>query len=66
MNKGLTTKQGQTRTHKYMPMLLEMIENGETDPSFVITHRLALIQAPDAYKMFRDNDDACIKVVLTP
>jgi threonine dehydrogenase-like Zn-dependent dehydrogenase len=66
MNKGLTIKQGQTHTHKYMPMLLEKIENGEIDPSFVITHKMALEDAPQGYEMFRNKEDECIKVVLKP
>jgi len=64
--KGLTFKMGQTHMMKYMQPLLERIERGEIDPSFVITHRLPLDSAPDAYKMFRDHKDACIKVVLKP
>lgn len=66
MNKGLTIKQGQTHTHKYMPMLLEKIVAGEIDPSFVITHEVALEDAPQAYDMFKDKKDGCIKVVLKP
>lgn len=66
MNKGLTIKQGQTYTHKYMPMLLEKIQNGEIDPSFVITHKMSLDDAPKAYEMFQKHDDGCIKVVLKP
>ncbi len=66
MNKGLTMKMGQTHTHRYMQPLLDRIEAGEIDPSFVITHRLPLDQAADAYKMFRDEEDCCIKVVLKP
>jgi threonine dehydrogenase-like Zn-dependent dehydrogenase len=66
MNKGLTIKQGQTHTHKYMPLLLEKIQNGEIDPSFVVTHERPLDDAPEMYKMFKDRDDGCIKVVLHP
>lgn len=66
VNKGLTLKTGQTHTHRYMRPLLERIEQGEIDPSFVITHRLPLAQAPEAYKTFRDKEDNCIKVVMTP
>jgi threonine dehydrogenase-like Zn-dependent dehydrogenase len=66
MNKGLTIKQGQTFTHKYMPMLLEKIQNGEIDPSFVITHEMPLDDAAKAYEMFQKHDDGCIKVVLKP
>ncbi len=66
MNKGLTIKQGQTHTHKYMPMLLEKIEAGEIDPSFVITHRMPLDEAANAYDIFKNKKDKCIKVVLKP
>jgi threonine dehydrogenase-like Zn-dependent dehydrogenase len=66
MNKGLTLKTGQTHMHRYMKPLLAMIEDGKIDPSFVITHRLKLDQAPVGYKTFRDKEDGCIKVVLQP
>ncbi len=66
MNKGLTMKTGQTHMMRYMRPLLQKIEAGEIDPSFVITHRLPLDQAPQAYKTFRDKKDGCIKVVLKP
>ena len=52
--------------HKYMPLLLERIERGEIDPSFIITHRIGLEDAPAMYRTFRDKDDACIKVVMSP
>ena len=64
--KGLIFKMGQTHMHKYMQPLLQRVQNGEIDPSFVITHRLTLDEAPDAYKTFRDKQDQCIKVVLDP
>jgi len=64
--KGLIFKMGQTHMHKYMQPLLQRVQNGEIDPSFVITHRLTLDEAPDAYKTFRDKHDECIKVVLDP
>jgi threonine dehydrogenase-like Zn-dependent dehydrogenase len=64
--KGLTLKMGQTHVHRYLPMLLDRIVRGEIDPSFVITHRLPLAQAPAAYRTFRDKEDGCIKVVLKP
>jgi threonine dehydrogenase-like Zn-dependent dehydrogenase len=66
MNKGLTMKMGQTHVQKYLQPLLSKIEAGEIDPSFVITHRLKLQDAPKAYKTFRDKEDGCIKVVLSP
>jgi threonine dehydrogenase-like Zn-dependent dehydrogenase len=64
--KGLTLKMGQTHVMKYMKPLLERIERGDIDPSFVITHRLTLDDAPKAYRLFRDNKNECIKVVLKP
>src|SRR4030095_16545922 len=66
MYKGLTLKMGQTNMPKYMKPLLQKVEAGEIDPSFVITHRLKLDDAPAAYKTFRDTEDGCIKVVLKP
>jgi threonine dehydrogenase-like Zn-dependent dehydrogenase len=64
--KGLTLKMGQTHMHKYMPVLLERIERGEIDPSFIITHRVTLDEAPAMYRTFREKRDACIKVVIKP
>ncbi|HVF51677.1 MAG TPA: zinc-dependent alcohol dehydrogenase [Pyrinomonadaceae bacterium] len=65
-NKGLTLKMGQTHVQRYLRPLLERVERGEIDPSFVITHRLKLDDAADAYYTFRDKQDECIKVVLKP
>jgi threonine dehydrogenase-like Zn-dependent dehydrogenase len=62
--KGLTFKMGQTHTQKYMKPLLDRIVEGEIDPSFVITHRIRINDGPDAYKMFSDKKDECIKVVI--
>lgn len=64
--KGLTFKMGQTHVHRYLHPLLERIENGEIDPSFVITHRLSLDEAPHGYDIFKHKEDECIKVVLKP
>jgi threonine dehydrogenase-like Zn-dependent dehydrogenase len=66
VNKGLTMKSGQTHVHRYLKPLMEKIQSGEIDPSFLITHRLPLAEAPGAYKTFRDKTDGCIKVVLKP
>jgi threonine dehydrogenase-like Zn-dependent dehydrogenase len=66
MNKGLTLKMGQTHVHRYLKPLLQKVEAGEIDPSFVITHQLKLDEAPGAYETFRDKKDGCIKVVLKP
>ena len=64
--KGLTFRMGQTHVHRYLQPLLEHIQAGEIDPTFIITHRLKLDDAPEAYKTFKAHDDGCIKVVLTP
>jgi threonine dehydrogenase-like Zn-dependent dehydrogenase len=64
--KGLTLKMGQTNVHRYLPRLLDFIQKGKIDPSFVITHRLALDDAADGYNTFHDRKGECIKVVLKP
>ena len=66
MNRGLTLKTGQTHMQRYLQPLLERIQKGEIDPSFVITHRLRLEDAPQAFQTFRDKQDDCIKVVMRP
>ena len=66
MNRGLTFRMGQTPVQAYQKGLLERIEKGEIDPSFVITHRVKLEEGPEMYKTFRDKKDGCIKVVMTP
>jgi threonine dehydrogenase-like Zn-dependent dehydrogenase len=66
VNKALTLKSGQTHVHRYLRPLLKRIQNGEIDPSFVITHRLPLEEAPNAYEIFKHKKDNCIKVVLKP
>jgi threonine dehydrogenase-like Zn-dependent dehydrogenase len=65
-NKGLTFKMGQTHVHRYLQPLLDRIMAGDIDPSFVITHRLSLDEAPHGYKIFKEKEDNCIKVVLKP
>jgi threonine dehydrogenase-like Zn-dependent dehydrogenase len=66
MNKGLSMKTGQTHMMRFMQPLLERIEKGEIDPSFVISHRVPIDAAPDMYKLFRDKQEHCTKVVLDP
>ncbi len=66
VNKGLTLKSGQTHVHRYLRPLLERVQNGDIDPTFVITHRLPLEEAPHAYEIFKHKRDNCIKVVLKP
>jgi len=66
MNRGLTIKSGQCHVHRYMRPLLQRIEDGEIDPSFIITHRLSLDDAAHGYDIFKQKEDDCLKVVLTP
>jgi len=66
MNRAITIKTGQTHVQRYLKPLLARIENGEIDPSFVVTHRMKLNEAPQAYDMFLNKEDECIKVVLKP
>ena len=66
MNRSLTIKTGQAHVQRYMKPLLERVEKGEIDPSFVITHRLPLAEAARGYEMFGNKEDDCVKVVLTP
>lgn len=66
MNKGLTWKMGQTHVNRWTDDLLNRIQEGQIDPSFVITHTVSLEEGPAMYKTFRDKEDGCIKVVLKP
>jgi threonine dehydrogenase-like Zn-dependent dehydrogenase len=66
MQRSLTIKTGQAHVQRYMRPLLELIENGDIDPSFVITHRMPLEDAPYCYDIFNRKKDNCIKVVLKP
>jgi threonine dehydrogenase-like Zn-dependent dehydrogenase len=66
MNKGLTWKMGQTHVNRWTDDLLQRIQGGQIDPSFVITHTVPLEEGPGMYKTFRDKEDGCIKVVLKP
>jgi threonine dehydrogenase-like Zn-dependent dehydrogenase len=66
MNRSLTLKTGQCHVHRYMRPLLDRIQNGEIDPSMVITHQLSLTDTPNGYEMFKHKRDDCLKVVLKP
>ncbi len=65
-NKGLTFKMGQTHVHRYLQPLIERIQRGEIDPSFIITHHMSLDEAPHGYEIFKHKKDNCIKIVLKP
>ena len=66
MNKGLTWRMGQTHVNRWSDDLLRRIAEGQIDPSFVITHTVSLEEGPDMYKVFREKQDGCIKVVIKP
>jgi threonine dehydrogenase-like Zn-dependent dehydrogenase len=66
MNRSLTLRTGQCHVQRYMRPLLERIERGELNPTRIITHRLSLAEAPRGYDMFKNKEDGCEKVVLTP
>jgi threonine dehydrogenase-like Zn-dependent dehydrogenase len=66
VNRSLTIRSGQTHVQRYMRPLLDRIESDEIDPSFIITHRLRLDDAPQGYDIFLNKEDECMKVVLKP
>ncbi|MDQ3651217.1 MAG: glutathione-dependent formaldehyde dehydrogenase [Acidobacteriota bacterium] len=66
VNKGLTMKSGQTHVHRYLKPLLQLIQDAKIDPSFIITHRLTLDEAPGGYETFKHRIDNCIKIVIKP
>lgn len=66
MNKGLTFRMGQTHVNRWTDDLMRRIEQGQIDPSFVITHTASLEEGPEMYRVFRDKQDSCVKVVLKP
>jgi threonine dehydrogenase-like Zn-dependent dehydrogenase len=66
MNRGLTVRSGQCHVHRYLRPLLERVANGDIDPSFVVTHRMQLSDAPRGYETFKNKEDDCVKVVLKP
>jgi threonine dehydrogenase-like Zn-dependent dehydrogenase len=66
MNRSLTIKSGQAHVQRYLGPLLRKIQEGAIDPSFVITHRMSLADAPKAYDLFNKKQDHCMKVVMTP
>jgi threonine dehydrogenase-like Zn-dependent dehydrogenase len=66
MNRALTMRTGQTHVHRYVDRLLRLVEEGQVDPTRIITHRLPLDEAPHAYDIFKNKEDGCEKVVLKP
>jgi threonine dehydrogenase-like Zn-dependent dehydrogenase len=66
MNKGITIRTAQQHGQRYMPAMLEHVQNGELDPSFLITHRMSLEDGPRGYDMFKNKEDGCVRAVFTP
>ena len=66
MNRSLTIRSGQCHVHRYLQPLLEHIRAGRIDPTFIITHRMGLDDAPQGYETFKEKEDSCVKVVLSP
>ncbi|GAA1972104.1 hypothetical protein GCM10009817_10260 [Terrabacter lapilli] len=66
MNRSITLRTGQAHVHRYLEPLLRRIEAGEIDPTRIITHRMSLEDAPRGYELFKEKQDRCEKVVLTP
>jgi threonine dehydrogenase-like Zn-dependent dehydrogenase len=66
MQRSLTVRTGQCHVQRYMRPLLERIQNGDIDPSFIVTHRMELGEAPTGYEKFKQKQDGCVKVVLKP
>ncbi|MGI8670574.1 MAG: zinc-dependent alcohol dehydrogenase, partial [Aridibacter sp.] len=64
--KGLTLKMGQTNMQKYLKPLLKSIEEEKIDPSFVISHKLKIDEAANAYDKFNTEKNQWRKVVLKP
>ncbi len=64
--KGIHMSMGQTHMHKYLQPLLKTVEDGQIDPSFLISHRVGIEQVPEMYKMWRDKQDSCTKIVIDP
>jgi threonine dehydrogenase-like Zn-dependent dehydrogenase len=66
MNKGLTVRTAQQHGQRYLPRLLEHASKGELDPSYLVTHRFSLEEAPRGYEMFKKKEDGCVRAVFTP
>jgi threonine dehydrogenase-like Zn-dependent dehydrogenase len=66
MNKALSIKSGQMHAQKYIPHLLELLQKGAIDPSFLLTHKWPLDAGAEGYKMFNDKADACMRVAFNP
>jgi threonine dehydrogenase-like Zn-dependent dehydrogenase len=66
MNKGLTLRMGQQHGQRYVPILLDLVEAGHLDPSYLITHRMPLEDAPKGYELFKNKEDSCMRAAFYP
>jgi threonine dehydrogenase-like Zn-dependent dehydrogenase len=66
INKGMTVRAAQQHGQKYVPRLLEHVARGEIDPTYLVTHRMSLEDAPRGYEMFKKKEDGCVRVVFKP
>ncbi|HEX2986670.1 MAG TPA: glutathione-dependent formaldehyde dehydrogenase, partial [Chloroflexota bacterium] len=66
MNKGLTIRTAQQHGHRYLGRMLEHVQRGEVDPARVVTHRLPLEEAERGYRLFKNKEEGCIRVILQP
>jgi threonine dehydrogenase-like Zn-dependent dehydrogenase len=66
VGKGLTMKTGQTHVQRYLAPLMQLIADGKIDPTFLINDRVTIEEGPNAYKRFRDKENGCVKVVISP
>ncbi|KXZ23347.1 glutathione-dependent formaldehyde dehydrogenase [Bacillus nakamurai] len=64
--RNVSLKMGQAPVIHLMPMLYQMIEQKEIDPTDIITHKMSLAEAPAAYDIFDRKEDGNIKVILKP
>jgi threonine dehydrogenase-like Zn-dependent dehydrogenase len=66
MNKGITVRTAQQHGQRYMPAMFEHVQKGELDPTFLITHRMSLEDAPRGYDLFKSKDEGCVRAVFAP
>jgi threonine dehydrogenase-like Zn-dependent dehydrogenase len=66
INKGLTVRTAQQHGQRYMPAMLEHVQKGELDPSFLITHRMSIEEGPRGYELFKNKEEGCVRAVFTP
>lgn len=66
INKGLTVRAAQQYGQRYMPPMLEHVQEGELDPSIMLTHRMSLEEGPRGYEIFKNKEDGCVRAAFAP